>query len=195
METAELKKRLARLLARISYREGNFTLASGKKSDYYFDCRQAALHPEGAWLIGSLFVDLLKGHDIAGIGGMTLGADPLVSATSVISYEKGRPLPGFLVRKESKGHGTNQYIEGLANFSPNDRVMILEDVVTTAGSALKALDRVRDAHLVPVGVCCVLDRKEGGAERLAEAGFPLTSLFTRMDIAQAAHENDAKKQL
>ena len=114
----ELKKRLAKILIERSYREGDFTLASGRKSDYYFDCRQTALHPEGSWLIGTLFNELLADLDIKGIGGMTLGADPLISATTVISHEKGRPLAGLIVRKESKGHGTNQYVEGLSNSSP-----------------------------------------------------------------------------
>ena len=117
----ELKKRLAKILIERSYREGDFTLASGRKSDYYFDCRQTALHPEGSWLIGTLFNELLADLDIKGIGGMTLGADPLISATTVISHEKGRPLAGLIVRKESKGHGTNQYVEGLSNFKPGDR--------------------------------------------------------------------------
>ena len=97
----ELKKRLAKILIERSYREGDFTLASGRKSDYYFDCRQTALHPEGSWLIGTLFNELLADLDIKGIGGMTLGADPLISATTVISHEKGRPLAGLIVRKES----------------------------------------------------------------------------------------------
>ncbi len=184
----ELRKRLARLLARISYREGDFILASGKRSDYYFDCRQSALHPEGAWLIGSIFAEMLKDEQIAGIGGMTLGADPLVSATSVLSYEKGHPLPGFLVRKEPKGHGTNQYIEGLSNFKAGDRVILLEDVITTGGSVFKALERAKAAGLVPVGVYCILDREEGGRERLQDAGYALKSIFTRKDIAAAAHE-------
>ncbi|MCG8529418.1 MAG: orotate phosphoribosyltransferase, partial [Desulfovibrionales bacterium] len=97
---AELKKRLAKLLFEKSYKEGDFTLASGKKSDYYFDCRQTALHPEGAWLIGNLFYELISGlefaADVKGVGGMTLGADPLVSSTSVISFEKGGHLPALI---------------------------------------------------------------------------------------------------
>ena len=98
----ELKKRLAKILIERSYREGDFTLASGRKSDYYFDCRQTALHPEGSWLIGTLFNELLADLDIKGIGGMTLGADPLISATTVISHEKGRPLAGLIVRRNPR---------------------------------------------------------------------------------------------
>lgn len=181
-----LKQRLAKILIEKSYKEGNFTLASGKKSEYYFDCRQTALHPEGAWLIGSLFFDLIKGLPICGVGGMTLGSDPLITATSVISFEKGQPLNGFIVRKESKGHGTNQYIEGLANFSSGDRVVLLEDVVTTGGSILTACKRAEDVGLEIVQICSVLDREEGGREKLAEAGYELKSLFNRRELLDMA---------
>lgn len=149
--TLDLKRRLARLLVEKSYREGDFLLASGRRSDYYFDCRVTALHAEGSWLIGSLFNDLLKDVDLRGVGGMTLGADPLVSATTVISHQQGRPLHGLLVRKEAKGHGTGQFVEGLGNFRPGDRVALLEDVVTTGGSLLKACERIRDAGPVHCG--------------------------------------------
>ena len=98
----EIKRRLARLLVEKSYREGDFVLASGRRSDYYFDCRVTALHAEGSWLIGTLFNDLLKDVPVVGVGGMTMGADPLVSATTAISHELGRPLNGLLVRKEAK---------------------------------------------------------------------------------------------
>ena len=181
-----LKQRLAKILIKKSYKEGNFTLASGKKSEYYFDCRQTALHPEGAWLIGSLFFDLIKDLPISGVGGMTLGSDPLITATSVISFEKGQPLNGFIVRKESKGHGTNQYIEGLANFSSGDRVVLLEDVVTTGGSILTACKRAEDVGLEIVQICSVLDREEGGREKLAEAGYELKSLFNRRELLDMA---------
>ena len=181
-----LKQRLAKILIEKSYKEGSFTLASGKKSEYYFDCRQTALHPEGAWLIGSLFFDLIKDLPISGVGGMTLGSDPLITATSVISFEKGHPLNGFIVRKESKGHGTNQYIEGLANFSSGDRVVLLEDVVTTGGSILTACKRAEDVGLEIVQICSVLDREEGGREKLAEAGYELKSLFNRRELLDMA---------
>lgn len=180
----ELKKRLARMLIEKSYREGEFTLASGRKSDYYFDCRVTALHPEGAWLIGTLFNKLLAGVAIKGVGGMTLGADPLVSATTVISYEMHRPLAGLLVRKEAKGHGTGQFVEGLGNFQPGDPVAMLEDVVTTGGSLLKACTRIQNAGLDIVAVCTILDRQEGGKEILKDAGFDLLALFTREELVR-----------
>ena len=169
----EIKRRLARLLVEKSYREGDFVLASGRRSDYYFDCRVTALHAEGSWLIGTLFNDLLKDVPVVGVGGMTMGADPLVSATTAISHELGRPLNG-------------QFVEGLGNFKPGDKVAMLEDVVTTGGSLLKACDRVRAAGLDIVAVCCILDREEGGREKLKEAGYELHSLFTRKELVEMA---------
>lgn len=182
----ERKRRLARILKEKSYREGDFVLASGRRSDYYFDCRVTALSAEGSWLIGSLFNDLLADLAIRGVGGMTLGADPLVSATTVISWERGRPLHGLLVRKEAKGHGTGQFVEGLGNFAPGDSVAMLEDVVTTGGSLLKACERVRDAGLEIAAVCAILDREEGGREAIAEAGYNLLALFTRKELVDLA---------
>ena len=182
----ELKKRLAKILLERSYREGDFTLASGRRSDYYFDCRQTALHPEGSWLIGTLFNALLADADVKGVGGMTLGADPLISATTVISHEKGRPLAGLIVRKEAKGHGTGQFVEGLANFTPGDNVAMLEDVVTTGGSLMTACERVRAAGLNVRVVCAVLDRGEGGREAIQDAGYELRALFTRPELVALA---------
>ncbi|MFV0423868.1 orotate phosphoribosyltransferase [Oleidesulfovibrio sp.] len=182
----DLKIRLAKILAEKSYKEGEFTLASGKKSEYYFDCRQTALHAEGSWLIGNLFFDMIKDMEAAGVGGMTLGADPLVSSVTVISHEKGRPLPGLLVRKQAKGHGTGQYVEGLANFKEGATVIMLEDVVTTGGSVLTAIERIEAAGLKVAAVCCVLDREEGGREKLESAGYALHSIFTRKELVEAS---------
>ena len=184
----ELKKRLAKILLERSYREGDFTLASGRRSDYYFDCRQTALHPEGSWLIGTLFNALLADADVKGVGGMTLGADPLISATTVISHEKGRPLAGLIVRKEAKGHGTGQFVEGLANFTPGDNVAMLEDVAT-GGSLMTACERVRAAGLNVRVVCAVLDRGEGGREAIQDAGYELRALFTRPELVALARED------
>lgn len=188
----EMKRRLAQLLVEKSYREGEFTLTSGRKSDYYFDGKQTALHPEGGWLIGHLFNDLLA--DVPGItavGGMTLGADPLVSATSVISHELGRPLAAFIVRKSPKGHGTNQYLEGLSNLAPGASVAMLEDVVTTGGSLLTACERVREAGFSIAAVCTVLDREEGGREAIEAAGYSLRSLFRRAELLKLAKPGQA----
>ena len=168
----EFKRRLAKILVERSYKEGDFLLASGRRSDYYFDCRVTALHAEGSELIGNLFFEavseiIASGTPVKGVGGMTMGADPLVSATTVVSSQKGQPLNGLLVRKESKGHGTNQFVEGLANFEAGDPVVVLEDVVTTGGSLL-------------------MDREEGGREKLKEAGYELKALFTRRELLEHA---------
>ncbi len=184
----DLKRRLARILIEKSYREGDFVLSSGRRSDYYFDCRVTALHPEGSWLIGTLFNKILANVDIKGVGGMTLGADPLVSATTVISHEVGRPLAGLLVRKEAKGHGTGQYVEGLGNFEQGDNVAMLEDVVTTGGSLLKACERVKASGLNIVTVCTILDRQEGGREILKDAGYELLALFTREELVKLGRD-------
>ena len=180
-----MKDRLAKIILEKSYREGEFLLTSGRTTDYYFDCKPTALSPEGAYLIGSLFCEMLAGVEVRGVGGMTLGADPLVSAVTVMSYINKRPLPGFIVRKQSKGHGTNQYLEGLENFKAGARVAMLEDVVTTGGTLLKACERVRDAGLEIVAVLAVLDRQEGGRENLAMSGYDLQSIFTRGDLTAA----------
>ncbi|GAU08548.1 orotate phosphoribosyltransferase [Desulfoplanes formicivorans] len=183
-----MRTRLAELLLEKSYLEGSFVLTSGQQSDYYFDCKQTALHPEGGWLIGNLCLDIIARHGgIQGVGGMTLGADPLVSAVSVLSQVRNMPLPGFIVRKTSKGHGTNQYLEGLKNFSPGDQVCMLEDVVTTGGSLITACKRVEDAGLKVAQVICVLDREQGGADALALEGYTLEALFTRASLLQEGH--------
>ncbi len=182
----ESKVRLAKLLMELSYIEGEVTLTSGKKSDYYFDCKQTALHPEGGYLIGKLFLKMLKNIDVAGVGGMTLGADPLVSALSVVSYLENCPLPAFIIRKKSKGHGTKQYLEGMKNFTQGAPVALLEDVVTTGGTLVTAAQRVRDAGLNVCAVLAVLDREEGGYETLSKQGLQLQSIFTRSSLLKAA---------
>lgn len=184
------RKQLAALLMAKSYLEKDVVLTSGKRSNYYFDCKQTALHPEGAFLIGSLFVRMLctspAFKSIQGVAGMTLGADPLVTATSLIARAEGLSWPAMIVRKESKGHGTDSYLEGLANFRAGDRVAVLEDVATTGGSALKACKRLMDAGFTVACVCCILDREEGAAEALAAANLPFTALFTRSQLLHEA---------
>ena len=182
----DLKAKLARHLMQLSYAEGEFTLTSGRKSDYYFDCRQTALNPEGCYLIGKLFLEMLKGSGARGVAGMTMGADPLVSGVAVLSHLEGCPMPAIIIRKQSKGHGTNQFLEGLKNFQTGETVALLEDVVSTGGTLVTAAERVRAAGLKVGGVLCVLDREEGGRERLAEAGLALRSIFTRKELLAAA---------
>jgi len=173
----------------LSYVQGEVTLTSGRKSDYYFDCKQTALHSEGGFLIGKLFLEMLRRPEaggVRGVAGMTLGADPLVAAVSVLSHLEGRALHGMIIRKASKGHGTNQYLEGLKNFRPGDTVALLEDVVTTGGTLITSALRLREAGFNVGAVLCVLDREEGGRERLAEAGLDLKPIFTRKELLDAA---------
>lgn len=180
------KLRLKELLLEKSYREGKFKLSSGKESDFYIDGKQTTLSAEGAYLCGKLIFELIKNHPnpIGAVGGMTLGADPLVTATSVVSYLEKVPIPAFIVRKESKQHGTEAYIEGMKNLTPGISVALVEDVVTTGGTLIKVIERV-EAQGFKVGlVVTVVDRQEGGAEVLAEKGYPLESIFTRESLLQ-----------
>jgi len=178
------RERLKTLLLEKSYRKGTFTLTSGRTSDFYIDCKQTTLDAEGAWLCGRLLYEFLRqeAKPIEAVGGMTLGADPLVTAVSIVSYLEKAPIPAFIVRKEAKGHGTGNFIEGKSNLEPGCRVALLEDVVTTGGTLLKVIERV-EAEGFHVGlVATVVDREEGGAETLQQAGYPLKALFTRTQL-------------
>ncbi len=177
-------ERLKEILLEKSYRQGTFTLTSGKTSDFYIDGKQTTLDAEGAYLCGKLLFELIKNEPAAidAVGGMTLGADPLVSAVSLVSYLEKAPIPAFIVRKEAKGHGTGNYIEGLKNLPAGGRVALVEDVVTTGGTLLKVIDRVEAAGFKVGLVVTVVDRQEGGAEILAERGYPLKALFTRESL-------------
>jgi orotate phosphoribosyltransferase len=178
------KQQLKELLLTKSYRQGNFTLSSGKRSDFYIDGKQTTLSAEGAYLCGKLLFDLIRQHPeaIDAVGGMTLGADPLVTAVSLVSYLEKSPIPAFIVRKESKKHGTEDYLEGRGNLPTGATVALVEDVVTTGGTLLKVIDRVQ-AQGYRVGlVATIVDRQEGGAETLAQRGFPLQAIFTREEL-------------
>lgn len=177
------RARLLELLRQLSFQEREVTLASGKKSNFYIDCRQTSLHAEGHFLIGQLFRTVIErvAPDAEAVGGLTMGADPLASATSLVSFIAGRPLHAFLIRKEAKGHGTGQYVEGTANLRPGMPVVVVEDVVTSGGSAIKAIERARGADVDVVHVIGLVDRLEGGREAI-EAHAPLTTLFTRRDF-------------
>lgn len=175
--------RLLELLKRLSYEEREVTLASGLKSNFYIDCKQTVLGAEGHFLVGTLFNRLLatKYPDVEAVGGLTMGADPLASATSTMSYIMGRPMRAFYVRKEPKGHGTAQWIEGTKGLRPGMKVAIVEDVITTGGSALKAIARAREFGLAVEVVLGLVDREEGGREIL-EKEAPLECLFAKRDF-------------
>lgn len=177
------RETLRALLGALSVSRGAITLASGAASDVYVDCKQTALHPAGAAALGALLLDAVEviearvGRAVAGVGGMSIGADPLATAVSLTAWSRGRTLPAFLVRKTPKAHGTAAYLEGMANLAPGAPVVLLEDVVTTGGSTLRAAERVVAAGLEPIGVACIVDREAGGVANLRAAGLDVETLF------------------
>lgn len=178
------RQRLLELLTERSFERRKVMLSSGKESDFYIDCKRTALLAEGHFLVGRLLLDAVRREapDAVAVGGLTLGADPLASAVSLTSYLQGTPLHAFIVRKEPKGHGTGQWIEGMTALAPGARVAILEDVVTTGASTLKALERARLEGLEVLGAFALVDRLEGGREAVEATGQRLFSLFTRKDF-------------
>lgn len=177
------RERLKQLLREHSLRVGDFVLTSGQRSRYYFDSKKTTLRPEGAYLTAREVLRLLERERIEAdaIGGLTLGADPIVCPVAALSHVAGRPLRAFIVRKEAKGHGTGQRIEG--DLEPGSRVVIVDDVVTTAGSTLQAIGAAEQAGHRVVAVICLVDREEGGTERLA--AWPFYPLFRRSELLDA----------
>ncbi len=184
METTRVRTDLISLIRKLSYREGDFTLASGKKSKFYIDLKATTLHPEGAHLIGKLAVALARdeGIRVEGVGGLTLGADPLATAISLAARSENLVWPAFIVRKEPKDHGTARYIEGTENLRPGSELWVLEDVVTTGGSSQKAIERLREAGFKVNSVLTVVDREQGGREALEKLGVRLSSLVKFSEI-------------
>ncbi|MCD6389522.1 MAG: orotate phosphoribosyltransferase [Desulfobulbaceae bacterium] len=178
------RQRLKEIILAKSYRKGKFKLSSGRESDFYIDGKQTTLSAEGGWLCGKLIFSMIKNHseNILAVGGMTLGADPLVTAASIVSYIEKQPIPAFIVRKESKGHGTEAYIEGQKNMEPGCAVSLLEDVVTTGGTLFKVIERVEAQGFKVVQIITLVDRQEGGAEALKEKGYTLETIFTREEL-------------
>lgn len=172
-----------KLKKRIDFLRGDFTLASGKKSDFYFNGKTTTLRPDALNYATRIFIELMRPARPDRVGGLTLGADALIGAITAFSFELGCPMEGFIVRKEPKGHGTGQWIEG-PELQAGQRVAIIEDVVTTGGSAIKAIERVRETlpQVEIVGVYALVDRLDGGREMLAKMGVALTSIFTKDDL-------------
>lgn len=178
-----MRAELLSLIREKSYEERAVTLASGRQSNFYVDGKQTALHPRGAYLIGRLFVDRLPLFGAPrGVGGLTLGADPLATATSLVSGLEGAGVPAFIVRKEPKGHGTQSWIEGKKNLPAGSPVVILEDVVTSGGSSLKAVERVESEGYRVLGVLTLVDREEGGRQALEARGYRFEAVFTKSEI-------------
>ncbi|HSC88628.1 MAG TPA: orotate phosphoribosyltransferase [Polyangiaceae bacterium] len=180
------RTRLIDLLRDLSFQKKRVILASGRESDFFIDCKQTILTAEGHALVGELMFEAL--NELAGpgpveaVGGVELGGCPLASAVSLVSFQKGRPLPALYVRKERKDHGSAKRIEGDRALRPGLRVALLEDVVTTGGSSLKALDVLREAGCEVAGIVALVDRLEGGREAIEAAGVKLITLATRRDF-------------
>lgn len=177
------RERLKRIILELSYEKRLVTLASGRQSDFYFDGKQTTLHSEGGLLVGKLFYEAIK--DVPGVqavGGITLGADPIATATSIAAFLAGQPMHAFIIRKEPKGHGTGQWLEGRKNLPPGTKVVIVEDVVTTGGSSMKAVNRAIEEGLEVLGIVTLVDREEGGRESIEAEGYWLKAIFTKSQL-------------
>ncbi|WP_396033032.1 orotate phosphoribosyltransferase [Candidatus Cyanaurora vandensis] len=187
-----MRARLLTLLCQHAYREGDFTLASGQKSSYYINGKLVTLAAEGAYLTGKLLFDLLP-TQVQAVGGLTLGADPLATAVSVVSFLAGKPRSAFIVRKQAKGYGANQSVEG-PPLPPGTPVAILEDVVTTGASALQAVEAVEKLGWQVAVILTLVDRNQGGAELYASRGYSFQALFTIAEV-QACYRDLLPKEI
>ena len=183
--STEQRQLLLELLATRAYRHGNFTLASGRTSSHYVNCKPVSLSGLGLALLSAQMLELVEPGAVA-VAGLTLGADPLVSGVAQAAALAGQPLDALIVRKEAKGHGTGAWLEGPLP-EPGSRITVLEDVVTTGGSSLKAVKQLREAGYVVERVVTIVDRQEGGLAAMQEAGLELRSLF-QLDEVAAAHQ-------
>ena len=177
-----LREILLDLIVKYAYVEGDFTLSSGAKSSYYINCKQVTLRAEGALALGRLLLQLLPDRTSA-VAGLTLGADPMVSAVSVVSAYENRPVPALIIRKKPKGHGTQAYIEG-PSLAPESNIVVLEDVVTTGGSALTAVERLQDAGYRVTQILSLVDREQGGGQLYQSKGIKFQALFSIKEIQQ-----------
>ncbi|MEB3224449.1 MAG: orotate phosphoribosyltransferase [Synechococcus sp.] len=184
-DQATLKQILLNQIATDAYKEGDFTLSSGQKSNYYINGKLVTLTAGGALLIGRLILAQLNA-DVAAVAGLTLGADPIVSAVSVVSAYENRPIPALIIRKKAKGHGTQAYIEG-PPLPSGAKVVVLEDVVTTGQSAAQAVERLQDAGYEVPEIIALVDRQQGGAEFYESRNLKFSSLFTIADVQAAYH--------
>lgn len=174
------KEKLKTLVREKSLELGEFTLASGKKASYYLDCRKLTLSPDGANQVASGMLEMIKDDLPDAVGGMAIGADPITAAIITLAGQQGLPVNGFIVRKESKKHGKGNDVEGPVQ--PGQRVVIVEDVVTTGGSSLQAIEKVEAFGMKVMGVLAIVDRLEGGAEAFAAMGYQLRSLLDIRDF-------------
>lgn len=176
-----LRQHLLDLLCQ-AYQEGDFVLSSGQRSPYYINGKQVTLHPQGALAIGRIFLSQLP-SEVSAVAGLTLGADPIVSAVSIVSAYENQPIPALIIRKESKGHGTKAYIEG-PSLPAGASVVVLEDVVTTGHSAMLAVERLQQAGYSVNQVIALVDRQQGGTELYHSAGLKFQSVFSIQEIQE-----------
>lgn len=183
-DTAKSRARLADIIRTRSFGRGEITLASGRKSDFYFNLKPTMLDPEGAALLAELTLDALKADRIDYVGGLEMGAVPIAGAIAQLSWIKGTPIAAVFVRKKPKDYGAKLSVEGLAKGETlaGKRVVVVEDVTTTGGSALKAVDAVRDAGGEVALVFTMIDREEGAADTFKDAGLPFRALFTAKEF-------------
>ena len=177
-----LRHKLLDLFCQLAYQEGDFLLSSGLRSSYYVNKTQVTLHPQGALAVGRLLFPLLP-VDTQAVGGLTMGADPMVTAVSVVSVYENRPIPALIIRKEAKGYGTRAYIEG-PTLPEGAKVVVLEDVVTTGQSALKAVERLKEAGYTVNQVISLVDREQGGSELYQSAGLKFETLFSIQEVQE-----------
>ncbi len=175
-----MKERLKEILLERSVFFGDFLLSSGKRSNYYIDARITTLYPESAYLIGKLIFDILKVREIDAIGGYSIGADPIVSSVSVVSFLEKKPIPAFIIRKEKKGHGREKRIEG--NFKKGYKVCVVDDVVTSGKSIVNGIKTVKEEGGEVVLALSLIDREEGGREAIERMGVEYKSIFTLKDL-------------
>jgi orotate phosphoribosyltransferase len=177
-----LRQILLDLLIKYAYVEGDFTLSSGARSSYYINGKQVTLRAEGALVIGRLLWQLLP-EDTSAVAGLTLGADPIVSAVSLVSALENQPIPALIIRKQAKGHGTKAYIEG-PDLPEKSKVVVLEDVVTTGGSALQAVERLQEAGYIVKQIIALVDREQGGTELYRSRDIEFKAIFSIADLQQ-----------
>jgi orotate phosphoribosyltransferase len=175
-------ERLVRMLAARSAKRGTFTLASGRESSLYIDARQTTMTPDGQRLVGTLGLAAIvdAGWKPVAVGGLTMGADPIAYAICHASADNAHPMRAFTVRKEPKSHGTGKLVEGPVG--PGDTVVVIEDTVTTGGSAAKAVDAIKAMGAIPIGVLALVDREEGGREHLESLGLRVCSMTLASEI-------------
>ncbi|MEH2197625.1 orotate phosphoribosyltransferase [Nostoc sp.] len=182
LDLTTLRHKLLDLFSQRAYQEGDFVLASGLRSSYYVNKMQVTLHPQGALAVGRLLFPLLP-VDTQAVAGLTMGADPMVTAVSIVSVYENRPIPALIIRKEAKGYGTRAYIEG-PTLPEGAKVVVLEDVVTTGQSALKAVERLKDAGYTVNQIISLVDRQQGGGELYQSAGLKFETLFSIQEVQE-----------